>query len=67
MTKMKAVATVIYLFVAAEHIANQSVLIPTAVEMQITQEAAFVQQQHHCSCQRELQCYSHTHAHTYTH
>lgn len=30
-------------------------LFPSAVEMQITPETAFVQQQHHCSCLGELQ------------
>jgi len=39
---------------------SKCVLIVTAVEMQITPETAFVQQQHHCSCLRELQCYRHT-------
>lgn len=39
---------------------SQCVLIPTAVEMQMTLETAFVQQQHHCSSLRELQYYRHT-------
>lgn len=39
---------------------SKCALILTAVEMQITQEPAFVQQQHHCSRLRELQCYRHT-------
>ena len=39
---------------------SKCVLILTAVEMQITPETAFVQQQHHCSCLRELQCVTDT-------
>lgn len=38
---------------------SKCALILTAAEMQITQEPAFVQQQHHCSRLRELQCYRH--------
>lgn len=36
---------------------SKCVLILAAVETQTTQETAFVQLQHHCSCLRELQYY----------